>query len=250
MLLGAQPDELEPELDKPNAVPVPPSEWETGLPGDLLRRRPDVRQAEAQLIAANARLGVATAALYPRFILTAAGGVEGQGLGRTPDVTRGIWSFGPSVFWPLLDFGVIDSQIQSQDQETRAQLANYHKKILLAIEDVENNVNAYDAERSRLSDLGSAVDAGRRAFDTANQRYERGLTDYLNVLDAQRELFSLEDQQAQSEDLSVSDFVGVCQSLGGGWEGFAPPAPLRKPLPAVLATFRDATGGSDRPLGR
>ena len=216
-------------------MPVPPSELDAGLPGDLLRRRPDVRQAEAQLIAANARLGVATAALYPRLVLTAAGGVEGQGLGRTPDVTRGIWSFGPSVFWPLLDFGVIDAQIQAQDQETRARLANYRKTILMAIADVENNLTNYDAERSRSADLSTAVDAARRAFKTANDRYERGLTDYLNVLDAQRQLFSLEDQQALSEDQSVSDFVGVCQSLGGGWEGFAPPKPLNAPLPAVLA---------------
>ena len=242
VLLGEAPDELMGELNNRQDLPVPPTEVDEGLPGDLLRRRPDVRQAEAQLIASNARLGVATAALYPRLVLSAAGGVEGQGLGRKPDVTRSIWDFGPSIFFPLLDFGVIDAQIQAQDQETRASVANYRKTILLAVEDVENNLSNYDAERSRLMNLTNAVDAARRAFNTANQRYERGLTDFLYVVDAERQLFSLEDQQAVSQNSSVSDFIGVCQSLGGGWQGYAPPAPLKAPLPAIFATFRDAAG--------
>ena len=248
--LGGAPDDLVADLEIRHPMPVPPATVNEGLPGDLLRRRPDVRQAEAQLMAANARLGAATAALYPRIILSAAGGVEGQGLGRTPVVTRGIWSVGPSVFWPLLDFGVVDSQIQAQDQETVARVASYRKTILLAVLDVENDLSTYDAERSRLSDLHDAVDAADRAFKTAGLRYERGLTDYLNVVEAERELFSLQDQLAISDNASVSDFIGVCQSLGGGWEGFAPPAPLKTPLPAVLASFRDATGHSDRPLDR
>jgi outer membrane protein TolC len=85
-------------------------------------------------------------------------------------------------------------------------------------------------------------------LDLATQRYNRGIIDYLNVLDAERSLYALQDEEALSENFAVADFVNVCQSLGGGWEGFPPPPPLKKPLPAILATIRDATGHSDRPI--
>jgi len=248
VLLGDSPDDLFSELEARAPLPRPPAEIDTGLPVDLLRRRPDVRQAEAQLVAANARLGVATARLYPRIFLMAAAGFQGQGYNEDPHVSRGIWSVAPAFNWPLLDFGTVDATIQAQNQATRAQAANFRKVVLTAIADVDNDLTNYDAERRRLDSLGRAVSDGQRALDLATARYNRGIIDYLNVLDAQRSLFALQDQQAASEDFAVSDFVTVCQSLGGGWEGFAPPPPLKRPLPALLATIRDLTGNSDRPL--
>jgi NodT family efflux transporter outer membrane factor (OMF) lipoprotein len=248
-LLADEPDALLAELDERAPLPRPPAAVDAGLPIDLLRRRPDVRQAEAQLMAANARLDVATSLLYPRFFLTAAGGFQSQGLGRDPVSSRGIWSVAPGVTWPLLDFGTVDAGIQAQDQATRAQVANFRKVILNAIEEVDDSLATYDAERARLENLHAAVRDAQRALDLATQRYNRGIIDYLNVLDAQRSLYALADQEAISEDAAVADFIDVCQSLGGGWEGFAPPPPLKKPLPAILATLRDATGHSDRPLG-
>jgi NodT family efflux transporter outer membrane factor (OMF) lipoprotein len=250
VLLGDQPDSLLPELDAQAPLPKPPAAINSGLPIDLLRRRPDVRQAEAQLIAANARLDVATTFLYPRVFLTAAGGFESQGFGREPVAYRGIWSAAPAISWPLLDFGTVDANIQSQDQLTRAQAANFKKVVLSAIAEVDNGLTTYDAERRRLENLSRAVTDARRAVDLATQRYDRGIIDYLNVLDAERSLYALQDEQAVSENIAVADFVSVCQSLGGGWEGFAPPKPLKAPLPAILATVRDATGNSDRPLAK
>jgi NodT family efflux transporter outer membrane factor (OMF) lipoprotein len=250
VLLGQNPDTLVAELDRKASLPVPPAAIGSGLPGDLLRRRPDVRQAEAQLVAANARLGVATANLYPKLFLSAAAGEEGQGINRTPVDWRFIWTVGPTVQYPLLDFGLADARVQQQDQATREQLVNYRRTILTAIEQVDNALTGYDADRARLDHLDRAVAAARRAYDLANQRYERGIIDYLNVLDAERELFALQDQRAVSENAAVTDFVDVCQSLGGGWEGFPPPPPLKAPLPAVLATVRDATGNGARPLTR
>jgi NodT family efflux transporter outer membrane factor (OMF) lipoprotein len=250
ILLGEQPDALLHELDADGPLPNPPGIVDAGLPIDLLRRRPDVRQAEAQLIAANARLGVATTYLYPRIFLTAAGGFESQGFGREPVKFRGIWEAAPTISWPLLDFGTVDANIQVQNQVTRAQAANFQKVVLNAIADVDNGLTNYDAERRRLENLGRAVVAAQRAVDLATQRYDRGIIDYLNVLDAQRSLYTLQDQQAVSENTAVTDFVNVCQSLGGGWEGFAPPAPLKAPLPAIFAAVRDASGNADRPLGK
>jgi outer membrane protein TolC len=223
---------------------------DAGLPVDLLRRRPDVRQAEAQLIAANARLDVATTFLYPRVFLTAAGGFESQGFGREPVEYRGLWQASPAISWPLLDFGSVDANIQAQNQATRAQAANFKKVVLTAIAEVDNGLTTYDGERRRLESLGRAIADAQRALDLATQRYDRGIIDYLNVLDAQRSLFNLLDQEAVSENYAVSDFVNVCQSLGGGWEGFPPPKPLKAPLPAILATVRDATGNSDMPLAK
>jgi NodT family efflux transporter outer membrane factor (OMF) lipoprotein len=248
VLLGIEPDALLRELDAEKALPRPPAEIDAGLPIDLLRRRPDVRQAEAQVMAANARLDVATTLLYPRVFMTAAGGFESQGFGREPVEYRGLWEAAPAVSWPLLDFGTVDANIQAQNQATRAQAANFQKVVLSAIAEVDNSLTTYDAERLRLDSLGRAIADAQRALDLATQRYDRGIIDYLNVLDAQRSLFTLQDQQAVSENFAVSDFVNVCQSLGGGWEGFPPPPPLKAPLPAILATVRDSTGNSDRPL--
>jgi NodT family efflux transporter outer membrane factor (OMF) lipoprotein len=248
VLLGTEPDALMPELNATARLPRPPAEIDSGLPIDLLRRRPDVRQAEAQLIAANARLGAATAYLYPRVFLTASGGFQSQGFGRLPVDFRGLWEAAPTVNWPLLDFGSVDANIQAQDQATRAQAANFKQVVLSAIEEVDNNLTSYDAQRRRLESLRGAVADAQRALTLATERYERGIIDYLNVLDAERSLYNLEDEQAVSEDQAVAGFVDVCQSLGGGWEGFAPPRPLKGPLPAIFAAVRDATGNSDRPI--
>jgi NodT family efflux transporter outer membrane factor (OMF) lipoprotein len=249
VLLGQTPDSLMHELSAEGPLPVPPAEVATGLPGELLRRRPDVRQAEAQVIAANARLGVAISYLYPRVFLTAGGGVQGQGLGRTPVTWGGVWSVGPTIEWPLLDFGTVDSQIQQQDQVTREQVANYRKTILTAIEQVDDSLTNYDAERQRLANLTRAVAAAQRALDLATQRYERGIINYLTVVDAERQLYLLQDQFALSENTAVADFVDICQSLGGGWQGFAPPPPLRQPLPAIFATAADIAGRNNGALG-
>lgn len=248
VLLGEEPDALLAELAASVALPPPPGEVAAGLPVDLLRRRPDVRQAEAQLVAANARLGVATAMLYPRIMLTGAAGVQAEGTGVHPFVSKEVWEAAPSLAWPLLDFGTVDARIQAQNQATRAQAERFRKVVLEAVGQVDNSLTVYDAERRRLGSLERAVAVAQRALDLATQRYDRGIIDYLNVLDAQRALFMLQDEHAASADQALADFVDVCQSLGGGWEGFAPPPPLKRPLPALLAAVRDLTGNSDHPL--
>jgi outer membrane protein TolC len=180
--------------------------------------------------------------------MTGAIGLETQGQSTDPQVYRGLWEAAPAFSWPLLDFGAVDAAIQAQDQATRAQVASFRKVVLAAVAQVDNNLTGFQAESQRLTSLGRAVVDAQRALDLATQRYNRGIIDYLNVLDAQRTLFALQDQQAISEQLDVADFVNVCQSLGGGWEGFPPPPRLHRPLPALLAAIRDASGNSDRPL--
>jgi NodT family efflux transporter outer membrane factor (OMF) lipoprotein len=240
VLLGRYPEELRAELDASAPLPSPPAEIPTGIPGDLLRRRPDLRAAESRLVAANAEIGVATSMLYPQILLTGAVGWQGQGLGRTPVEWTDIGSVGATLHLPLLDFGTFDALASAADFRTQEMLLSYRRAILSAVQEVDDALTDYDAERSRLASLDHAVDAGKRALDLANKRYDRGLADFLNVLDAQRQLFELQDQYALSEGETATQFIAVCKALGGGWEGVAPPPAPPAPQPAIIAATRRA----------
>ena len=239
VLLGQLPQTLYTELSKPANLPAPPHGVRPGLPIELLRRRPDIRQAERQLAASTARIGVATAQLFPRVALTAGGGFQGQGLGQNPVVNKGIWSVGPTLYWPLLDFGTLDAVVEVQDLRTRELLYNYRRAILVAVQEVDDAITNYTAQRDRLDRLNDAVTASERAVYLATQRYERGLTDFLNVLDAQRQLYDLQDQQAVAEQSVATEYIALYKALGGGWENYQFIPPVRRPQPAVLAAGRE-----------
>ena len=217
----------------PSRPSLPPAD--PGLPFELLQRRPDIRRAERQLAASTARIGVATANLFPTIFLTAGGGAQGEGLGQTPVVWKPMWSVGPTLRLPILDFGTLDAQVQIQDFQTQALLLNYRRTVVNAVQEVDNALGNYAAERDRLARLNEAVDASQRAVKVATERYDRGLTDFLNVLDAQRQLFALQDQFAVAQEGVVTQFIALHKALGGGWEGFRPPAPPPPPQPAILA---------------
>jgi NodT family efflux transporter outer membrane factor (OMF) lipoprotein len=247
VLLGQQPQELYAELQPGAALPSTPERIQPGLPIELLRRRPDIRQAERQLAAATARIGVATADLFPRVALVADGGFQGQGLGRVPVIAKGIWSVGPSLYWPFLDFGTVDSVIEVQDFRTRELLYNYRRSVLLAVEEVDNAISNYQAQRDRLDRLNDAVAASERAVQLATQRYERGLTIFLDVLDAQRQLFDLQDQQAVAEQSVVTQYIALYKALGGGWEHYRQVPPVRRPQPAIIAAGREVVSPTPPP---
>jgi NodT family efflux transporter outer membrane factor (OMF) lipoprotein len=237
VLLGQMPESLRNELDASAPLPSTPPRVASGMPVQLLRRRPDVRRAERTLAASNARIGVATADLFPRVILTGGVGWQGQGLGRAPSLDKFIYSAGPSLYWPFLDFGRLDAAVQAQDYHTRGLLLAYRKTVITAVQEVDDALSNYAAEQSRLANLGNAVEASRRAEALAVSRYKNGLTDFLNVLDAQRQLYDLEDQYAVAQSSVITQFVALYKALGGGWEGFEAPAPPRPPMPAVFAAI-------------
>jgi NodT family efflux transporter outer membrane factor (OMF) lipoprotein len=239
VLLGEYPGEIGLELAKPEPLPLVPENIAPGLPVELLRRRPDIREAEREVAHATAQVGVATANLFPRVAITAGIGMQGQGLGRSPAVNSFLWSAGPSAYWPLLDFGTLDALIDIADLQTHEALVNYKRTILAAVEEVENAISSYDAQQQRLRDLASALVASRRAVDLAQQRYDRGLTDFLNVLDAERQLYDLQDQYAMAQEDVVVQFISLYKGLGGGWEEYQKIPPLRKPQPAIVATVRE-----------
>jgi NodT family efflux transporter outer membrane factor (OMF) lipoprotein len=238
VLLGEYPENMVGELSKPDLIPSMPAAAAPGVPLDLLKRRPDIQQAERQLAAATARVGVATANLFPQVTLSASIGSQGQGWGTTPSVNQHIWSFGPGAEWPLLDFGALDAQVDIADLTARASLVNYRKTILSAVQQVDTSLDAYAAQQQRLEKLTTAMVAAQRAVDLATARYNRGLTDFLNVVDAERQFYDLQEQYAEAQVAQGEQFVQLYKSLGGGWQNYQAVPAIRRPQPAIVAAFR------------
>ena len=235
-LLGLYPEDLIQELTPAAMIPSVPAVVQSGLPLDLLRRRPDISQAERELAAYTARIGVATADLFPQLSISAAIGFQRQALGY-PVIGQHIWSAGPSASWSLLDFGALDAQVEIARLRTRAQLVSYKSTIQNAVKEVDTTWAAYAAEQDRVSKLGDALVASQRAVTLANERYARGLTDFLNVVDAERQNYDIEEQYSDAQVSVDEQFVALYRSLGGGWEQYQKLPPVHIPQPAIIAAF-------------
>jgi NodT family efflux transporter outer membrane factor (OMF) lipoprotein len=218
VLLGREPGALLEELSGEAPIPGTPAEIPVGLPSDLLRRRPDLRRAEAQVHAATARIGVAVADLYPRFSLTGSLGVSGDDVSALSNRHNGFWSIGPSASWLLFDAGRVRANIAIQTAAQEEAVLNYRSTILRALNEVENALTAYVAEQQHRRALVRVVAAERRALDLSTELYKQGETDFLNVLVAQRSLYSSEDALVQSDRNVASNLVRLYLALGGGWD--------------------------------
>ncbi len=218
ILLGQPPGALLAELESEGPVPAVPPEVPIGLPSELLRRRPDVRQAERLLAAATAQIGVATADLFPRFSLTGSFGTQTADMQYFLDNRSLLWSVGPSVRWPIFDGWRIRSNIQVQNARQEQALAAYEKAVLVALQDVENALVVYAAEQQRYRSLAEAVASNQRSFELSSELYRRGLAPFLNVLEAQRALYLSQDAMVQSESLVVGNLIALYKALGGGWD--------------------------------
>jgi len=234
-LIGRYPEDLAGELADVKPIPALPARIEPGLPLQLIERRPDIRQSEAQLAAANARIGVAVGNLFPHIGLDASVGTEFDQTGFNPAGGTHIWSLGPAAYWSILDFGALDAQVDIADYRTREQLEVYRRSILTAVRDVDGAVEAFSAQQDSVANLGDALAQAQRAVMLATERYDRGLTDYLNVVDAERRLYELEAQLITAQQGAGEDFVTLFRSLGGGWEGFQDTPDIRLPHPAIIA---------------
>jgi NodT family efflux transporter outer membrane factor (OMF) lipoprotein len=244
VLVGEYPEKMTEELAKADVVPAMPEPSATGLPLDLLKRRPDIQQAERELAGATARIGIATAALFPEVSVGAAIGSQSQGWGTLPNVAKHIWSFGPSAAWPLLDFGALDAEVDIAGLAAHASLINYRKTILNAVQQVDTSIDGYQAQQARMQNLGDAMLAGQRAVDLATARYNRGLTDFLNVVDAERQFYELQEQYAAAQVAQGEQFVQLYKSLGGGWQNYQAVPAIRRPQPAIIAAFRRTLSSS------
>jgi NodT family efflux transporter outer membrane factor (OMF) lipoprotein len=241
-LLGQYPETLSEGLETPGMIPPMPEQVPAGTPLDLLRRRPDIRQAERELAGATARIGVATADLFPRLTLTGAAGLQGPA-----KLTGGIFigGVGPLLSWDILDFGTLDAIVDVADLRAREFLLSYRQTIIQAVQYVDTANANYAAQRDRVRKLNDAVLASEQAVTLASERYDRGLTDFLNVLDAQREKYALEDQYAAAEQAAALELVALYKALGGGWEQHQSLPPIRRPQPAIEAAFRRLMSNKD-----
>ncbi len=218
VLLGQPPGAFLDELmvEKPIATALP--HVPLGLPSDLLRRRPDIRQAERELAAATARIGVATADLFPRFFLTGAAGLRSTELSSFLSAGSRFWGVGPSVSWPLFAGGRIRANIEVQKAGQEQALIFYEQVVLTSMEEVENALVAYGREQATRRAIAESVAANQRAVDISQALYKKGLTDFLNVLVNQRFLYQAQDALAVSEQRVSTNLVALFKALGGGWD--------------------------------
>jgi len=217
VLLGEAPGAVHDRLAAHDSLPEPKPDVVVGLPADLLRRRPDIRAAERRLAAQNAAIGVATADLYPSFSLSGVLALESTGLSDLFEGSSRSWSLIPGLRWNIFDRGRLHNRIDLEEARTREALLFYEKTILLALEEVENGLVAFEGERLRLDRLRAAVAASQRTVDLVRTQYTAGLTDFQSLLDAQRSLFRQQDASAQSEGQVVQNLITLNRALGGGW---------------------------------
>jgi multidrug efflux system outer membrane protein len=226
ILLGLAPGALSEELRPPGSIPAGPSSLPPGMPSDLLRQRPDILRAERQLAATTARIGVATADLYPKFSLLGALGLESRSANDFFDGSSKLWSIGPSITWPIFQRGRIVANIEVRNAEQQEALINYRKTILVAYEEVENAIASFQNEGEYRRAISKAVDSDERAVALATSLYKSGLTDFRNVLIAQQTLFRSRIDLARSDATVATALVALHKALGGGIE--------QEPVPTSL----------------
>jgi NodT family efflux transporter outer membrane factor (OMF) lipoprotein len=218
LLLGKPPNALRQELAVAEPVPPVPPVVPVGLPSELARRRPDIREAEAKLHAATAEIGVAQAAFYPDLTLTGSFGLQSLQLQHAFDLASKQYSVGPNLMIPLFEGGQLHSTLELRKAEQKEAAINYQKTVLQAWHDVDNALTAYQAEQARRDQLIQAVTENRKALTLAQSRYEEGVADFLTVLDAERSLLTAQQQLADSTTTVSSNLVALYKALGGGWE--------------------------------
>ena len=228
-LLARAPGDLGDLLGSDSIIPRLPEQVATGVPADLLRRRPDVRAAELQAAAQSALIGVAEADLYPSFTLTgsiglsAADGTDTTRTGKSgPDqLFRSdslVFQGGPAFSWNLLNYGRIKNNVRIQDARFQQLLINYQDTVLSAAREVEDAMVAYVRGLEQDAILAEAVEAARRSVELSNLRYKEGLSDYQRVLDAQQSLFGQQQRYVVNKGAVAASLVGIYKALGGGWE--------------------------------
>ena len=216
-LLAREPEALRSELDAAAPLPAVPPQVPVGLPAELARRRPDIRQAEASLHAATAQIGVAVADLFPRLTLAASGGFQSETLGQLVDWASRFGTIGPTLELPIFDRGRWQS-VHLQNLRAQEAALNYQRLVLNALYEVENALAAYGADQDQRAWLDSTVVQNRDALMLARQRYESGVAAFIDVLDAERTLQENELSLLASTTSVVTDLVRLYRALGGGWQ--------------------------------
>ena len=226
LLLGIPPDRFDHVsgfAKGDGAIPAPPLQVVVGIPQDLIRRRPDIRQAELTAVAASAKIGVAKANLYPAFSLSGSFGfigsnATGSSLSDMFGWGNQFYRFGPAVQWNLFNYGQITNQVRGQDAVFQEALVNYQQRVLQAQKEAEDSLIGFLMSQNSAEYLAQSTAAAQRSLDLAQLQYTEGITDFTTVLTAEQELLKQQDNFAQTLGLIASSLIDVYRNLGGGWQ--------------------------------
>lgn len=218
VLLGDQPGSLASVLAQASGIPQPPEQLLISTPAEVIRQRPDIRRSERELAAQTARVGVATAELYPRFSISGTFSFESENFGS--DLFTGdarAFRVGPRVRVPVFNAGRLRNVVDAENARARQALLAYEQTVLTGIEEATSAIEGVVRERERDVFLRQSVDAASASTALSDQLYRTGLSDYQRVLDAQRALFTSEDALITSEGRQAANVAELYRSFGGGW---------------------------------
>jgi len=225
LLLGKRPEELRDQLRQPGPLPQVNFEVSAGLRSDLLRRRPDIRQAERDLAASTADVGVATAELFPRFSLLGGIGLQAREPGDLFSADSLRFQFGPSLRWPIFSGGRIRAQIRAADARSDAATARYERAVLGALSDSETAINRYSSATRTKVERNEARAAADEAVGLARRRYRAGEDDLTALLQAQTSFSAADRLNLQASAAELQQVTSLYKALGGGWETLEEPGP-------------------------
>ena len=244
VLLGVAPGTVHAELEKAEPLPSLPAEVAIGVPADLLRQRPDVRRAERDFAAQTARIGVATAELYPKLRLSGAIGLQALSANGLFSARNIFSSASSGLTWRVFDAGAIRQNIEIQSALQEQALIAYESSVLAALEEAENAILAFAQEQRRRQSLAEAARSAASAAELAAMKYRSGLVDFTTVLEAERSLLNFRDQLAQSDGAIVTNLVRLYKALGGGWTAQAPEPGVKETNAAAGAKETNPAAGA------
>ncbi len=218
VLLGRQPENIPERWSETQPIPQAKGKIPVGLPSDLLRRRPDIREAERNLASATALVGAAIAQLYPSFSLTGSFGFESVNSNNWFTKKSSFWTIGPSVYWPVLDFGRIRDKIDYQKASQREALYIYEQTILNALQEVEDALVIYAKEEARLNQLAAQVSQLQQSRNLTSALYQAGLASFSDLLSADQQVLQAKQTWIGSQQSLSTDLMAVYKSLGGEWD--------------------------------
>jgi NodT family efflux transporter outer membrane factor (OMF) lipoprotein len=223
ILLGRPPGSLQGLLQGARGIPATPPKVPVSLPAELLSRRPDVRNAEFMAAAQNARVGVAKADYYPRFVLFGSVGLQAsEGVAGSSanlfDPGSLYYAVGPRLVWPILNYGRIGNSVRVQDARLQQLLVNYEATVLRAAREVEDGMIGFVKSRDAAVFAQNAAASAQRSVDLSMVQYREGAVDYQRVLDAQRSLLAEQDALTRARSDIATNLIALYKALGGGWE--------------------------------
>ncbi len=224
VLLGEKPG-LSHTLVKTEAeIPTTDQALILAAPAVVMTHRPDIRHAERMLAAATAQQGVATAKFYPDISLTGFIGLFNTNAGNFLNVSSKSWTMGGNVLWPILSYGSLSANLHAADAKQQAAMTQYQQAMISAFSDVERSVTAYSEQEKVWQSLEKSGKANNHIVQIAQERYEAGISSLLDVLDAQRSLYNMQNQVTIAKAKASINLISVYKSLGGSWLGTTSPA--------------------------